>query len=138
MILSLSDSVATMTYLPCVALEFFVKEGPGFAATSQVLHRRIESMNAYVVAVLVRRHGFVEIFPPAVEEPLFRNETEPRRKEKRLVVHHFDQFLGADPLVVIDFVRVRLDGQISLCFDTKEENIVNLVFSPGAAAAKNK
>ena len=42
-----------------------------------MLRGGIKSMNADVVAVLVGRHGFLQVLPPAIKEPLFGDETEP-------------------------------------------------------------
>lgn len=89
------------------------------------------------VTIFIRSHGSGQILPPQVQQPLFANETEPRRKQEFGIVHHVNKLLSSDPLASIDLIRMGFDGQFALGLDAKEENIVDLVFSPRTATMEN-
>ena len=90
-------------------------------------------MNVHVVAIFVGRHGSLQVLPPRVQKPLFANETEPWGKEQVRIGHHVNQTLTGDPLDSVDFVGMRLDGQVIFRLDAKEEHIVDFVLSPRTA-----
>lgn len=90
-------------------------------------------MDLDIIAILVRGHGSLQVLPPQIQQPLFANETEPRRKQQLGIFHHINELLSGDPFDGIHFIRVWLDGQLVLGLDTKEEYIINFMFSPGTA-----
>lgn len=97
-----------------------------------MLGRRVESLNVYVVTVLIGAHGLFEVFPPANLQPFLAYETKPWRKQQRSVLHHGCQFVRGDPLNVVNFIRVWFNGEFRLVLDAEKEYVVDLVLSPRA------
>mmetsp|Transcript_7970 Transcript_7970/g.19238 ORF Transcript_7970/g.19238 Transcript_7970/m.19238 type:complete len:416 (-) Transcript_7970:213-1460(-) len=113
-----------------IAFDFLSKEWPGLATSTEMFFRGIKAMNRFQVNVLVGSHGLFQILPPVIQQPLFADEPEPRRKQQRFVFHHFDEDLTSDPFHVVNLVGVTLDGKIGLRRDNVEKDIVDFVFSP--------
>mmetsp|Transcript_13501 Transcript_13501/g.37958 ORF Transcript_13501/g.37958 Transcript_13501/m.37958 type:complete len:273 (+) Transcript_13501:2136-2954(+) len=88
-LVGLDFSVGTL-FLASITSGFGSKERTGLATPTKVFIGRIEAVNAFQIDVLVGGHGFVEVLPPVIQEPLLADETEPRREEQGFVLHHFD------------------------------------------------
>lgn len=105
-----------------------------------MLKRWIEAVDVLVVTVNVGSHCLVQVVPPTAlrDEPAVRNEAEPWREEKSFVVHHLKKLRLGHPFDVVDLIRVALDSEVALRGYSQEEDVINLVLSPGTLLLKNE
>mmetsp|Transcript_14506 Transcript_14506/g.43587 ORF Transcript_14506/g.43587 Transcript_14506/m.43587 type:complete len:789 (-) Transcript_14506:136-2502(-) len=109
-----------------------VKPGAGVTVASHVLARGVEAVDGAHVHVLVGGKRGVEVLPPRGHEALHDDAEPGRPQQPRARLHHVLQLLEGDPLGVLHLLRVRVDLHV---VHLREEDVVDLVLSPGALLA---